>query len=43
MWRDLLLKAFVDFATAGRHPGMKTIYIKLNLFHQIKLGRDVEL
>ena len=36
-------KAFVDIATAGRHWGVSTIYIKHNLFHQSKLGRDVEL
>ena len=36
-------KAFVDIATAGRHRGLTTIYIKHNLFHQSKLGRDVEL
>ena len=36
-------KAFVDIATAGRHRGLITIYIKHNLFHQSKLGRDVEL
>ena len=36
-------KAFVDIATAGRHRGLSTIYIKHNLFHQRKLGRDVEL
>ena len=36
-------KAFVDIATAGRHWGLSTIYIKHNLFHQSKLGRDVEL
>ena len=35
-------KAFVDHATAGRHRGLSTIYIKHNLFHQSKLGRDVE-
>ena len=34
---------FVDTATAGRHRGLSTIYIKHNLFHQSKLGRDVEL
>ena len=34
-------KAFVDIATAGRHQGLSTIYIKHNLFHQSKLGRDV--
>ena len=36
-------KAFVDIATDGRHRGLTTIYIKHNLFHQSKLGRDVEL
>ena len=36
-------KAFVDIATAGRHRGLSTSYIKHNLFHQSKLGRDVEL
>ena len=36
-------KAFVDIATAGRHRGINTIYIKHNFFHQSKLGRDVEL
>ena len=34
---------FVDIATAGRHRGFNNIYIKHNLFHQSKLGRDVEL
>ena len=36
-------KAFVDIATAGRHWGLSTIYFKHNLFHQSRLGRDVEL
>ena len=36
-------KAFVDIATTGRHRGLSTIYIKHNLFHRSKLGRDVEL
>ena len=36
-------KAFVDITTAGRHRGLSTIYIEHNLFHQSKLGRDVEL
>ena len=36
-------KEFVQIATAGRHCGFSTIYIKHNLFHQSKLGRDVEL
>ena len=36
-------KEFVDIATAGRHRGFSTKYIKHNLFHQSKLGRDVEL
>ena len=35
--------AFVDIATAGRHQGLSTTYIKHNLFHQSKLGKDVEL
>ena len=36
-------RAFVDNATALRHRGLSTIYVKHNLFHQSKLGRDVEL
>ena len=36
-------KAFVEFATVGRHRGLSTIYIKHNLFQHSKLGRDVEL
>ena len=36
-------KAFVDIATAGRHRGLSTIYIKHNPSQQSKLGRDVEL
>ena len=36
-------KIFVDIATTGRHRGLSTIYIKHNLFHQSKVGRDVEL
>ena len=36
-------KAFVDIAIAGRHRGLSTIYIEHNLFHQSRLGRDVEL
>ena len=36
-------KEFVDIATADRHRGFSTINIKHNLFHQSKLGRDVEL
>ena len=36
-------KAFGDIAAAGRHRGLSTIYIKHNLFHQSKLGSDVEL
>ena len=34
---------FVDIATAGRHRGLSTTYIKHNIFHQSKLGRDVVL
>ena len=36
-------KEFVDIATASRHRGFSTIYIKHNFFHESKLGRDVEL
>ena len=36
-------KTFVDIATAGRHWGLSTIYIKHNLFDHSKLGRDVQL
>ena len=39
-------KAFVDIASAGRHRGLSqflTIFTTHNLFHQSKLGRDVEL
>ena len=35
--------ASVDIATAGRHRGLNTNYIKFKFFHQSKLGRDVEL
>ena len=33
----------MDIATASRHCGFSTIYIKQNLFHQSKLGREDEL
>ena len=36
-------EAFVDIATTGRHRGLSTIYIKHSLFHQSKVGKDVEL
>ena len=36
-------KEFVKIATAGRHRGLSTIYIKHNLFHKSTLGRDIEL
>ena len=36
-------KALVEIATSGRPLGLSTIYIKHNLFHQSKLGRDVGL
>ena len=36
-------KEFVDIATAGRHRVFSTINIKHILFHQRKLGTDVEL
>ena len=40
IWKS---KAFVDLATARRHRGLSTIYIKHNSFHQSKLRRDVDL
>ena len=36
-------KALVDNSIAGRHHGLSTVYMKHNLFHQSKHGRDVEL
>ena len=36
-------KQFVKIATAGRHRGLNTIYIKHNLIPHSKLGRDVAL
>ena len=36
-------KAFVGITIAGRYQGLSTIYIKHNVFHQSRLGRDVEL
>ena len=36
-------KAFVYIATVRRHRGMSSVYIKHNILHQSKLGRDVEL
>ena len=36
-------KDFVNIATAARHKGLSTIYIKHNLFHQNRMGRDNEL
>ena len=36
-------KALFVIATAGRHRWLSTFYIKQKLFHQNKLGRDVEL
>ena len=36
-------KAFVHNGTAGGRRGWSTIYTKHNLFHQSKIGRDVEL
>ena len=42
-WEEICnSEAFVEIATAGRHRGLSTIYIKHNLFHQSKLGRDVQ-
>ena len=36
-------KEFVKVATAGRHQDLSTVYIKHNLFHQSRLGGDIEL
>ena len=36
-------KARIDFSTAGKHHGLRTVHNKHNLFHRIKFGRDVEL
>ena len=36
-------KAFVDTSIAGKHRGFSVFYILHQLFHQSKLGRDVEL
>ena len=35
-------KTFACSAAAGKHRGLSIIYRKHNLFHQTKLGRDVE-
>ena len=43
MCRNLHFKEFVDVATAGTHREFSTISIKHILFHQSKLGKDVEL
>ena len=40
---NCISKAFVDIATAGRHRALSANYIKHNLCHQSKVGRDVEL
>ena len=36
-------RAFADFATAGKDPGVNTVYINHNLFQRSKIRRDVEL
>jgi hypothetical protein len=36
-------REFQSIATAGRHRKLNVIYIKHNLFHKSKLGRDIEL
>ena len=41
--RISISEQFVNAATAARHRGLNTIYIKHNLFHQGRMGRDVEL
>ena len=37
------LETFNAIATAGRHRNLNFVYIKHNLFHKIKTGRDAEL
>ena len=34
---------FFDTDSAGKSCDLSTIYIKHNLFHRSKLGRDVEI
>ena len=41
--KSQLIYNWLKIATSGRHRGLSTIYIQHNLFHQNKLGRDVEL
>ena len=36
-------KLLVDIATARRYGRLKALYIKLNLFHQKEIRRNVEL
>ena len=36
-------KAIVDKANGGKERGLRTFYFEHKLFHQSKLGRDVEL
>ena len=43
MCRILHFKSFADNAIAVRQGGLRTIYIRQNLFHRNKLGQDVEL
>ena len=33
---------FLKIATAGTHKVLSTVYIKHNIFHQSRLGRDIE-
>ena len=42
---DILSKSeeFNGIATAGRHRNLNCVYIKHNLFHKTKTGRDAEL
>ena len=42
---DILSKSekFNGIATAGRHRNLNCVYIKRNLFHKNKTGRDAEL
>ena len=36
-------REFTELATAGRHRGLHVIYVKHNMFHKGKQGRDAEL
>ena len=41
--RFAVQKPLLTLPQLGKHRGLSTIYIKHNLFHKSKVGRDVEL